>query len=647
MRPQNYLEALSNELWEGILHYLDEISDLRTLSLVSRGIYHRVIRRLYGSWKYYGLQHTSKSLRLFLQTILWRPDLAAHVQTLDIREWMHTPRLKQNSNEWYVEPEEIQELRWRELPGESESDYEDEQDGDYVCSESESEGSDDDYDEYYDSDWKDEDERDLSQLHEGASESLYELIQKLWKTGVSRAEIGVLWDQLLFYSDTLSAEELSILEAASLDLGDDENLLSAYHSSIHERSEFVLIAHLLCRLPNLRTLSIVLPEDGRCGDADFAIQRMLNESAHKPNTRILKNLETLYICGALRMDPLSVYSKMSRSMETNMRLDIGPKGHLQFRLELESILPFLKINSLRSVFTLNAHTYDDPYNFPPLDFNPYFQESNITTLAFDEAMLTPSDAVKCLRIPKALEYFRWAQQISCFSLGSCYAPFHSSIGRALQRHKNTLKHIDLDIRHRYCSEQGHRGNPFGNPESLRSLYGDRIPDCAIRGSQDAVLIGSFIEYNALQSLSIDATALCGHQNWAPAPYMMVHSLPPTLQELTLRIFVNRHEGIFVSEMDNTLWTAQFKDMVRNAESKLPQLRRITISVIGRKVFERRWMEESCWPILEDERLYAELREVCEQAGIELDVKNGRKHAGTEEPFFQEQIDSRKGLPVQI
>lgn len=42
----------------------------------------------------YGLKHSDISLRNCLQTVIWRPDFAAHVQLLDFREWGHCPRLE-------------------------------------------------------------------------------------------------------------------------------------------------------------------------------------------------------------------------------------------------------------------------------------------------------------------------------------------------------------------------------------------------------------------------------------------------------------------------------------------------------------------------------------------------------------------------
>jgi len=183
------------------------------------------------------------------------------------------------------------------------------------------------------------------------------------------------------------------------------------------------------------------------------------------------------------------------------------------------VLPFFRLKSLRSLYTLSANrweAYDNVTNFAALVYEPYDQSSNITTLVLDQCSLPPTDAVRVLNIPKALESLRWCQEVSCYSIGTCVGPFHRAIGKALQVHKNTLVDLDLDIRHRYCKELGHRSNPNGKPEHLIGHYrNDHIPKCAFRGPQDDILIGSFAEFKVLKRLAIDATALCGHDKWAP------------------------------------------------------------------------------------------------------------------------------------
>lgn len=82
-----------------------------------------------------------QSLRSFFQTIIWCPDLAVHVEVLDLREWRYTPRLDHYmgqevahlcyDDEQKKTEEERRDRRWRKLPREDDSDYDEEQDGDY------------------------------------------------------------------------------------------------------------------------------------------------------------------------------------------------------------------------------------------------------------------------------------------------------------------------------------------------------------------------------------------------------------------------------------------------------------------------------------------------------------------------------------
>jgi len=97
MASQSALEMLSVELFDNIVSQIDDIRDLSTLCLVSRTIYQRAVPKLYRSWRYRGtglIKHSQKSLRTFLQTVIWRPDLAAHVRVLDVREWCDCPTLE-------------------------------------------------------------------------------------------------------------------------------------------------------------------------------------------------------------------------------------------------------------------------------------------------------------------------------------------------------------------------------------------------------------------------------------------------------------------------------------------------------------------------------------------------------------------------
>jgi hypothetical protein len=167
----------------------------------------------------------------------------------------------------------------------------------------------------------------------------------------------------------------------------------------------------------------------------------------------------------------------------------------------------MRLKDLRSVHTLTAHTFNNG-NTPP-DMQPYVKKSNIACLSLDKADLVPSDALRTLSVPRALESLQWSQELSCFSIGSYFTPFHNLIGDALREHKDTLVYLDLDIRHRYCKVHGHAANPHAAPDY-------RLPSHiwnskhSIRPPRDKILIGSLREYTAMRKLSSDATALCGH-----------------------------------------------------------------------------------------------------------------------------------------
>lgn len=158
--------------------------------------------------------------------------------------------------------------------------------------------------------------------------------------------------------------------------------------------------------------------------------------------------------------------------------------------------------------TLSTHTFDDPDgDFQPLDLSSLKGTSNIAFLAWDEANIAWMDAAEAIAIPKALESFRWSQNFEGFSPGTCYGPFQSGIGKALLAHKDSLRSLDLDVRHRYCDGEGYPGNPFGTVEALRRMYPDAEDN---RMPQGGILIGSLREFSTLRELAIDATSLCGH-----------------------------------------------------------------------------------------------------------------------------------------
>lgn len=91
MGEQSPVESLSNKIFADILNHVT-IQDLTSLCLVSHNIYHCTAPKLCYSWSYNGLTHSDNSLKSFLKTIIWRPDLAAHVKVLDLRDWGDVPK---------------------------------------------------------------------------------------------------------------------------------------------------------------------------------------------------------------------------------------------------------------------------------------------------------------------------------------------------------------------------------------------------------------------------------------------------------------------------------------------------------------------------------------------------------------------------
>jgi hypothetical protein len=229
--------------------------------------------------------------------------------------------------------------------------------------------------------------------------------------------------------------------------------------------------------------------------------------------------------------------------------------------------------------------------------------------------------------PKPWKSLRWSQEFTCFSIGSCFAPFHNSIGDALGAHKETVD-LDLDIRHRYCKDQGHAANPNASPDFRLPSY-IWNSEHSTRPPRDAILIGSLREFVAMRTLSIDATALCGHQTWAPVPIQMVDALPRGLETLNLRVILRRgEEGEPTgfgrrSRLDNNLWMSHLKGLVRNAETKIPSLKNIGILIHGRD-----------WPESEDSFLFEEITEECLNARLNLGITD--EPFGTKVPYFEEQ-----------
>ncbi len=339
MGTQSPLEGLSNELFDSILAYLNAPQELNNLSQTSRAIYHRVIPKLYHSWSFHGLKHTRNSLRIFVDAILWHPELAAHVQVLDLREWSEgdrpCPRLEDNLGSRYwdeeapedtimkdVKPENIEqkECSWDGdgYDEEADGDYEPSEDGmsDETEEESDFEGS-IDSESAIDYVISEEEIKDVQVAKNHGC--VYEMIQYHTSSQtLPKQQIRGYWRQAILligpehphgHPHQPQASEIrrtKIIQQAALSHGLEENFLVDYRASILDNSEDKIISILLSKLPNLKTLYMVYPDqnfqfEGEGGD----IQRMINKSFENENSTVLKRLQTLYMISALRLCFLS------------------------------------------------------------------------------------------------------------------------------------------------------------------------------------------------------------------------------------------------------------------------------------------------------------------------------------------------------
>jgi hypothetical protein len=314
MASQSAFETLSIELFEDIISQIIRPPHLSALCLVSHTIYQRAVPKLYHSWKYHGLQHPQKSLRNFLQTVIWRPDLASHVRVLDIREWGDCPQLEYEHGcpwtdpfQWFHGPiddkteerDEDWESQFRNYDFEKEEGTDEEyQDSDAQSSRSDSS------EEYSDSDAEDLSEDNLGQVISDQSMDICSILRASSSLCRSSKEVRAFWDRVmrLHLPETLPPDVLLVLQVAAEEAGLDRDILLKHHASIYaKKADFaVLVACLLASLPNVRHLFIVFTEPSSWRTEQKEIQRMLNDSFKNEKTGILRSLETLQICSALR-----------------------------------------------------------------------------------------------------------------------------------------------------------------------------------------------------------------------------------------------------------------------------------------------------------------------------------------------------------
>lgn len=278
--------------------------------------------------------------------------------------------------------------------------------------------------------------------------------------------------------------------------------------------------------------------------------------------------------------------------------DLGTKDHREYEIELSYILPFTQLPSLRTLKTLTAYTTDDMLNNQPLDYSPYTNTSPITSLILDESSLPPYDSCKLLGVPKSLTYLRWTQNLGCYSVGTCVAPFRSEIGIALQQHKHSLTHLDLDLQQRDCHQAGHPGNPNATLEQLQRTFAakDALNLWKEHGPKERVLIGDMSDFEKLTVLEIDVTAFCGHQSWARPAKAMVELLPRNLHTLHLRVKVKpvHPTGNGKANWDNEYWVDSVLDLLDQKEKYVPGLKTLKLSVFPVPTSGLRHEEGGSW-----------------------------------------------------
>ena len=311
MTSHSPFETLSTELFESIVSRIDEPRDLSMLCLASRAIYQRAVPTLYQSWTFHGLENSSKSLRNFLQTVIWRPDLAAHVRTLDVREWGHCPRLENeygcpwsDESKWvnimYDDVKDREKDWGYDLP-----DYLLEDDGgtdeDYEDSDAESYGS-GTSEEFSDSDA--EEGSDAEGLILDQEDDVYSVLRSSSKMRSSNSDKRAFWDRAMYLHlpETLTLNMSQFLRKAATEAGLDQEVLLRHHASVYTKhgNFAVLVAHLLASLPNLQHLFMVFTEPDYWTAEQKAIQTMLNESFENGDDSILQSLKTLHISSGLR-----------------------------------------------------------------------------------------------------------------------------------------------------------------------------------------------------------------------------------------------------------------------------------------------------------------------------------------------------------
>jgi hypothetical protein len=273
----------------------------------------------------------TKPWRKFLETINWRPDLGAHVKEVDLREWGKCPRLEEWVGEFWSRAEEREaERREKEankerlgrergwLWGSEEEDDDDEEDGDFTPVDL-NEGQDgiedgdiemgmatdldsEEDEEYEYGDFEDLKPDELAFLgpatpqRDENSESMFLKIGKEMGFGES---LCTSLSQLPCFESGSMMQFLRDNMALTSGPERTETVLD-YVEILFEKDEDKLAIKLLSKLPNLKRLFMVLPEDWAWHPEENVLHRWVDNTAGLKAAGILQQLETLYICSPMR-----------------------------------------------------------------------------------------------------------------------------------------------------------------------------------------------------------------------------------------------------------------------------------------------------------------------------------------------------------
>jgi hypothetical protein len=244
--------------------------------------------------------------------------------------------------------------------------------------------------------------------------------------------------------------------------------------------------------------------------------------------------------------------------------------------------------------------------------------SPIQTLILDQPENNPVEITALIQVPVALKCLSINQEISCFSIGSCWHPLYKLYGESIRVHKDTLENLDLDIRRHSCGSPGHAFNPNAQLADKMDMYRDNPDEW-----KDTHLIGSLRDFKALKSLSVDVSALCGDHQWGVAPYQLREILPETLETLKLYVTMVQTALSRPLEFQNKAgWLYQLIEMVKKAERDHPKLKELVLLIHG-----------AALPDIKDGPWFTELRESCKVARIQF--REEIAPDGSRVPWFRE------------